>query len=330
MVKNLWKKMSLGMLALAAVIAVSGCGDKAASPSPTPAATAPATQAPAKKTTYPLTVKDATGKDVTFEKAPERIVSVSPAETEALYAIGLGDKIVGVSDYDTYPAEAKSKPKMGSIMKPNVEAVIGAKADVVFTGISMKAATVEELRNVGVKMFKVEPKTLDDVMNNILLYGKITDKQEQAEKVVNKMKQDRQKVADAVKSVKPEAKKKVYLEFSPGWTVGGGEFLDELIQIAGAVNVASEAGVKGWSKVDEELIIKNNPNVILFAKGLIDDQTKKTLEAIISERKGWSQMDAVAKKQMFGVDNDLISRPGPRLTDALLEIAKAIYPDLVK
>jgi len=337
-----WKTKGLGaLLALFLTVALAGCGaagtgggtpspTTAVTPSGAPVSTAPTAAPAAAKAVYPLTIKDATGKEFTFEKAPERIVSVSPAETEALFALGLGDKIVGVSDYDDYPAEAVSKPKMGSITKPTVEALLAAKADIVFTGVSMKAATVEELRKVGINIFKVEPKTFDDVVNNLKVYGQITGAAEQADKLVADMNAKRQKVADAVKGLKPEEKKKVYLEFSPGWTVGKGEFMDELVAIAGGVNIASEANVTGWSEINEETIIKSNPNVVLFSKDIVDDKSKKTLEQIIRERSGWSKIDAIANNQLFGLDTNLLSRPGPRMADGLLEMAKTIYPNLVK
>lgn len=328
-------KLLLSLLTMALVIVLTACGGKEAAPTTTPAAAtvAPTATPEAKteaKTQFPLTVKDVTGKEFTFDKAPERIVSVSPAETESLFALGLGDKIVGVSDYDDYPEAAKTKPKMGSIVKPTVEALIAAKPDIVFTGVSMKEATVEELRKVGIQIFKVEPKTLDDVMNNILLYGQITDANEPAKQIVAKMKQDIDKVQKAVKDVKPEAKKKVLLEFSPGWTVGKGEFMNELITIAGGVNVAAEMDITGWAQMNEELIVKQNPQVILYASGIIDDKSKKPLETLIRERASWSKMDAIVNNQIFGLDVNSLSRPGPRVTDGLLEVAKALYPDLVK
>ncbi|OAS16960.1 ABC transporter substrate-binding protein [Paenibacillus oryzisoli] len=299
---------------------LGGTGTKAPVASVTPATT--------KKTTYPLKVKDATGKEFTFDKAPERIASVSPSETETLFAIGLEANIVGVSDFDDYPESAKSKPKLGSITKPNTEAVIATNANVVFTGVSMDAATVENLRKVNINVFKVDPKTLDDAMNNILTFGQIMDHQEQAEKVVAKMKADRQKVVDAVKDVKQENKKKVYIEFAPGWTVGSGVFMDELITLSGGINVAADKA--GWYEISEEKIIQQNPNVILFANGIVDFKSKKPLEDIIRTRGGWDAIDAVKNKRVVGLDQNSVSRPGPRLTEGLLEIAKGIYPELVK
>ncbi|MEC0270687.1 ABC transporter substrate-binding protein [Paenibacillus anseongense] len=337
MKKNGIKRALLLSVALATAVSLAACGKQEAeitSPSklggettaaPTPSAS---TSATSKKTTYPLKIKDATGKEFTFDKAPERIASVSPAETEALFALGLDDKIVGVSDFDDYPEAAKSKPKLGSITKPNQEALIATSANIVFTGVSMKADTVEKLRESNINVFKVEPKTLDDAIANIQTYGLITDRQEQAEKIVSKMKADRQKVVDAVKDVKQENKKKVYIEFSPGWTVGSGEFMDELIKLSGGINVAGDG--KGWYQISEEKIIAQNPAVILFANGVVDTKSKMSLDEIIRTRSGWDAIEAVKNKQVIGLDQNLLSRPGPRLTDGLLEMAKGIYPELVK
>ncbi|SDN27542.1 iron complex transport system substrate-binding protein [Paenibacillus sp. yr247] len=336
MKKNSVKKALILTVALTTAVSLAACGKKdmeISSPSKlggesTKAPVVTTLPAAVKKTSYPLKIKDATGKEFTFEKAPERIASVSPAETEALFALGLEANVVGVSDFDDYPEAVKSKPKLGSITKPNQEALIAANANVVFTGVSMNVDTVEKLRALNINVFKVEPKTLDDTIANIQTYGIITDHQDQAEKVVAKMKADRQKVVNAVKDVKQENKKKVYIEFAPGWTVGSGEFMDELIQLSGGINVAGDN--KGWYEISEEKIIGQNPSVILFANGVVDSKSKKSLDEIIRTRSGWDAIDAVKNKHVIGLDQNMLSRPGPRLTDGLLEMAKGIYPELVK
>jgi iron complex transport system substrate-binding protein len=335
--KNRGKQTLLLAISLAVAVSLAGCGKKEngtgqvvdpAKLNSDTTTTSPAPAAKSKLTKYPLTVKDATGKEFTFEKAPVRIISVSPSETEALFAIGLNDEIVGVSQADDYPEAVKSKPKMGGLSKPDQEAMIAANADIVFTGDIMNAETVEKLRAMNLNVFKVAPKTLADVIANITLFGQITDHQENAEKVVAKMKADRQKVTDAVKGLKQEERKKVYVEFSPGWTVGSGEFMDELITLSGGVNVAAES--KGWYQISEEKIIQQNPSVILYAKDAIDDNTKKTLDQIIRARSGWNQIDAIKNNRVIGLDGNMLSRPGPRLTEGLMEMAKGIYPELVK
>ncbi len=333
--KSPMKRWSTGIAALLLALSLAACGnnnetkDNAAAPQTEPAkqeTTQPA--ADSLKTAYPLTIQDATGQSFTFNEAPKHIVSVSPAETEALFAIGLNDEIVGVSDYDDYPESAKTKPKMGGIMKPNEEAMIAAQPDVVFTGISMSEDAVKKLRELSIPIYKTDPKTVDDVIKNIETYGQITDHQAEAKKVVDQMKEEQNKVVEAVKALSGDQKKKVYIEFSPGWTVGKGEFMDELITLAGGVNVAGDT--QGWSEISEEKIIKDNPDVILYAKSVIDDKTKKGLGDIIKGRSGWDQITAVKNGAVIGLDDNLLSRPGPRVTQGLQEVAKAIYPDLFK
>jgi iron complex transport system substrate-binding protein len=302
----------------------SANGGNVSSPAPVPNQSAAAS----KKTEYPLSVTDSTGQTFVMAKAPERIVSMSPAETEILFALGLGDKLYGVSDFCDYPEAAKTKPKVGGIRNPNTEAVLGASPDLVMGGISTDEGTVAKLRELGLTVYKAEPDNLEDVMNNILTIGKLTDTQEQAEKLVQSMKDDKQRVVNAVKGLTPEQKLKVYMEFSPGWTVGKGEYMHEMIELSGAVNIASD--VAGWNKINEEKIIQDNPDVILFTKDLIDNKTKLPLEEIIKTRSGWDKIVAIQKGRLHGLDQNILSRPGPRIMEGLINMAKAVYPDLVK
>lgn len=278
-------------------------------------------------TPYPLTIKDTTGTEVTLQKAPQRIVSTSTAETEILFALGLGDRIVGVSDFDNYPEEAKSKPKVGGVSAPNVEAILAANADLVITGISIKDDALAKLRSLDLPLYKVEPKSVADIIADILVIGQLTDKQKEAQAIVDKMKADIARVQTAVGGLKPEQQKKVYIEFSPGWTVGKGEFMDELITIAGGINIAADT--KGYNKINEEKIIQDNPAVIFFSTGT-KDKEGQTLDQIIKKRNGWDKIAAIRDNRVIGVDQDTLNRPGPRITQGLLSIAKGIYPELVK
>lgn len=321
------KKWGMLLMAVALSLAVAACGQsKPAEGVKEPAqasggAAKTGSETTGKKTTYPLTVKDGSGKEFTFAKAPQRIVSLSPTETEVLFALGLGDKIVGVSNLDDYPEEAKSKPKMGDL-QGNAESIIAANPDIVFAGLSLNKNSVTKLNDLKMNLFQTNPKTVDEAMERVILFGLINDKQEQAEKVVAEMKKEKQQVVDALKSLKPEQKKKVYIEFSPGWTVGKGEFLDDMITLAGGVNVASD--LQGWKQISEEKIIQANPDVIFFAKGVPD------LEKTIRGRGGWDKIAAIQGGKVIGLDDNLLSRPGPRITKALVNMAKALHPELVK
>ncbi|WP_276355615.1 ABC transporter substrate-binding protein [Cohnella caldifontis] len=336
------KRIGLWLVLLALAFGLAACGDKgetgaqSSPPSGSPSASAAESQQPqasetsaaeTKRTVYPLTVKDATGTEFTFDKAPARIVSTSVSETEILFTIGLGDQVVGVSDYDNFPKEVESKPKMGGVTEPNAEAVLAANPDLVFAGISIKEEALNKLRDLGLKVFRTDPANLDDVMNNILLFGQIGDRQEEAEKIVANMREDVRKVTEAAAKIKPEDRKKVYLEFSPGWTVGKGEFMDELITMAGGVNIAGDT--EGWNQINEEKIIKDNPDVIFYGADIVDDKSGKKLEDLIRGRSGWDKIKAVAENRLVGINDDILSRPGPRLTEALLQLSEGIYPGMV-
>jgi iron complex transport system substrate-binding protein len=331
-----WNRLAAFGLALVLVLGVVGCGNKntntesSASPVKSEAPVASPqepTKAEVKKTTYPLTIKDASGKEMTFDKAPERIVSLAPSTTEILFSLGLGDKVVGVDSNSDFPAEAKAKPKIGDL-GGNAEALVGANGDVVISPLTLYGKTIEELRALNLKLFTTEPKTVDEVIDSILLIGQITDTQEQADKVAAEMRADKQKVVDAVKSVSADKKQNVYIEyFPPLWTAGTGTFMSELVTLSGANNVGD--AVKGWTQISEEAVIKANPDIIVYAQGAADDKGTP-IEKIIGDRKGWDKLNALKKGRLLGIDQNLISRPGPRITKGLIEMARLIYPDQVK
>jgi iron complex transport system substrate-binding protein len=278
------------------------------------------------KTTYPLTVKDAKGTSFTFDVAPQKIVSLAPSETEGLFALGLDEQIVGVSDSDDYPEAAKSKPKMGG-WPVNIEAVVAAKPDLVLAGDLIDPATVKSLTDLNIKVYQSSTNSLAEVLTNIKAVGEITDRQQQADEVVKQMEKERDEVVAAVKTLKPEEIKKVYIEFSKGWTVGKGVFMSEILSLAGGVNVASD--IDGWAEINEESIIKSNPDVILFAKNAVDENNK-SLSDIIKTRSGWNAITAIKEDRIVGLDDNLLSRPGPRVTQGLIEMTRAIYPQLLQ
>jgi len=338
--KRLWSKISLWLVAAVLAIGLAGCGGgkdaekaspsasaSAASPSetasqePSPSASASEEAAAPAETVYPLTLKDSTGTEVVFEQAPERVVTLAPSETEVLFAIGSGAKVVGVDNYSDYPEEAKAVAKVGD-MKVNTEALLAAKPDVVFAHSGMQATVIEELRKLGVKVFGSDPKNLEQVMEKIETVGQIMNAQQGAAQVTATMRQELKQVVDALQGVAP---KKVYMEFSPGWTVGSGEYMDEVLTLAGGDNVSKEKS--GWFEVDPEAVVKANPEVILYAH---NDAFDLGILKAIKERPGFDAIDAVKNDRVFAVDDNSISRVGPRLTKVLNDMAKAIHPDKVK
>lgn len=296
----------------------SSAVQETATPEPSPSEEPAAEEA--NETQYPYTITDATNTAVTFEAAPTSIVTLVPSETETAFAIGAGELVIGVDSWSNYPEAAAAIEKIGD-MTTNIEAVTALNPELVLASSTMNADAVAQLRELGLNVYATDPKTYDEVVAKIQELGKIMNMQQGASEVAAHMNQVKEQVSSAVKAAEA---KKVYLEFSPGWTVGSGEFLDELITLAGGINIS--AGVPGWSEVNAEEVITQNPQLIIYPDF---GEEKSSIVAAIEERPGWEVIDAVKNAQLFAVTNDPLVRVGPRLADGLLELAKVIHSDLL-
>jgi iron complex transport system substrate-binding protein len=324
---DLLKHGFIMLFTLLLVLSIIGCtsSDKktaavTASPKATPIAT-PAAVEPLNQTQYPLKIKDGTGVELVFDKAPLRVTTIAASETETVFAIGAGDMVFGVDDYSNYPEAANTKPKVGD-MNTNLEALLATKPDVVFANTGLQPKIIEKLRELKIKVFATDPKSIEQVIEEIENVGLIMNLQDNAKKVTNTMREEKKKVVDALMNT---PKKKVYLEFDPGYTVGDGEFLSDLITLSGGINAV--AGTKGWFAVDPEAIIKANPEVILYSD---ISYGKEPNYDIIVKRAGWDKITAIKNKQVIALKTDPLVRVGPRITKGLIDMAKAIHPDLVK
>ncbi|OMF24814.1 ABC transporter substrate-binding protein [Paenibacillus sp. FSL H8-0548] len=272
-------------------------------------------------TVYPFTIKDDTGEEITFTEVPTKIVTLAASETEAIYAIGSGGQIVGVDEWSNYPEEVASKPKVGDITT-NIEAVLALEPDLVLASSSMNTEAIAKLRELNINVYATDPLTYDAVIAKIENLGHIMNKPSEAAAIAEHMSLVKQQVTEAVKDAE---KKKVYLEFDAGWTVGSGTFLDELITLAGGSNISGS--LPGWYEISAEDIVKKNPEFIIYPA--LKEEPNPIVVSIES-RPGWNVIDAVKNKHMHAVTEDPLVRVGPRLADGLLELAKVIHPDLVK
>ncbi len=272
-------------------------------------------QVPVSKTQYPLRLVDASKQTIEFDKRPERIISLIPSVTEVLFAIGAGNLVVAVDDWSDEPAAARALQKIGA-MDVNIERVIALKPDVVFGIWTMNRPSIEALRAAGIRVHASEPRSINDTIAHIRTLASILDVTAQANTVIARMEEERVAVKNILNNV--PIKSRVYVEFSEGWTVGPGEFMDTLIAEAGAINVATQPG---WHQMNEETILKANPDAIVYSTGF------STLRDAIKNRKSWKNMTAIKTDRLIGIDDNILSRPGPRITSALLQLTRALYPD---
>ncbi len=286
-----------------------------------PVAQAAPTAAPATPT-FPMTIKDDAGREVSIPAAPKRIVSLSSSNTEILYALGLEGHIAGVDDYSNYPAATKDKPKVGGFAKPDLEKIVALEPDLVLgTSIHVKA-TLPELDRRGLRTVIVDPRDVKGVLDRIGLVGKITGQQKEAETLTASMQTRIDSVASKLKGAAPV---RVFYEISPDlYTAGPGSFVNDVLQVAGGANVAANAG-KEWPQISQEALLLADPEVVLLA-----DQPANVTPEAVAARPGWSGVSAVKNKRVTLISDDLTSRPGPRVADGIEMVAKILHPDKVR
>ncbi|BDG59104.1 ABC transporter substrate-binding protein [Caldinitratiruptor microaerophilus] len=279
--------------------------------------------AEAARTSYPLTVQDDAGRTVTIRSRPERILSLAPSNTEILFAVGAGDRVVGRTDYCDYPPEAQKVPSVGGIVDPNVEKMVSLKPDVVFMIGGSEPLRQKLEGDLGMTAVVLDPKTLDEVYAKIRLVGRIVDKTAEAEQVVARMQERVAAIEARVRDIPPSERPTVFYEVWPDplMTAGPGSFIDDLIRRAGGVNVAADAG-QPWAQYSLEAVIKHDPAVILTPSA----ESGKALKD--RARPGWEKIRAVREGRVYVLpDQNVVSRPGPRLVDGLEQIARLLHPD---
>jgi iron complex transport system substrate-binding protein len=266
-----------------------------------------------------LTLIDQSGRAVTVAQPVERIVSIASAATETLYAIGCGELVVGVDEYSDYPPEAKDKPDVGTGSSLNVEKVLGLEPDLVVAWWYNEEA-IANLEGQAVPVLAINPESAEDVMDTIKLLGLITDHTSEAEGLVASMKADIDGVASKTSDLPKDGRPLVYYELStPMKTTGPGTFTDELIRMAGGINLAADEPIR-YPILSNEYIIDRNPDVIVVVDyGSPIDEVKA--------RDGWANIDAVKDNRVYQIDTHLVTS-NPRLVQGLEQFARWFHPDL--
>ncbi len=270
----------------------------------------------------PGTITDDVGRTVNIEEIPQRIVSLAPSITEILFALDLGNKVVGVTDYCDYPEEALSKPKVGGYFMTNLEAIIGQDPDIVFAdGHDPVCDQLEELEEV--TMVVLQPEDIAGIFRDIELVGEITAKGKEAEELVAEI----EGRIDAVTTKTAEVERPTVFyvidasEPSKPWTAGEGSFVDALIDWAGGTNIAATSGE--WTQFSLEVLVSTDPEIII-----VDASHGEALIPDFGSLTGWNEMSAVKNGEIYLIDGNLTSRPGPRIADGLEEMARIIHPEL--
>lgn len=268
---------------------------------------------------------DDLGRTIKIDATPQRIVSISPANTEILFALGLGKKVVGVTEYCTYPKAAASKPKIGSFETPNIEAIVNADPDLVLATGGLQKEMLDEMERLGLNVYAVYPKTFSETIATIKDIGKITGTSARAVEITDDMR-DRAKVIEkkvAAEGVPRAKRPKVFYEifFENGaWTAGSESVISDLIRIAGGNNIG-DVDASDYFELSVEKLVAENPDIYIVGSGSM------AKPGDVETRSGFEQIKAVQDGRIFVIDEDLVYRTGPRLIDGLEKIYECIYPD---
>lgn len=272
-----------------------------------------------------IVVRDDSGYELILDKPPQRIISLAPNNTEILFALGVGERVVGVTTYCDYPEEAKEKARIGDL-QGNSEEIVALQPDLVVAKWTLNKNMVDKLRKLNIPVLCVEPESIEGVYRAIEMIALVTRTEEVGEKIIADMKKEIAEVQEKIAGIPEEQRVRVFIEVGtdPLFTAGNKTFVDELVRLAGGINVASE--IDGYQMYSSESVIEKNPDVILAPDSYYVD-----VEQVINERPGWDQIKAVREGRVITkIDPNLINRPGPRSAQAVKLIAEAFYPDLFK
>lgn len=304
----------LGALALMLALAA---GSLAALPGCSKPATDSTSEAATEQPAFPVTLTDDASRTVTITAQPEKIVSLAPANTEVLFAIGAGDRVVGVTSYDDFPAEVADIAKVGDFSGPNLEAVAAADPDLVLVTTGVQADVIGKLEALGATVLAIDPVTLEGVYEDITEIGLATGNAKQAEDLVVSMETDAAEIAEAVAEA-PKVTAFIEIGQNPLFTAGSDTLLGELLTVAGGTNVVTQPGYVPYSS---EQLVKSNPGVYLATKSSATDA------AAVAKRPGYGGITAIKAGRVVILDDNLVSRPGPRIIEGLRLIAQGLHPE---
>jgi iron complex transport system substrate-binding protein len=265
----------------------------------------------------PVTVTDSNGKQLVFGSPPESIVALAPSFVEILFAIAAGDAVVAVDENTDFPAEAAVKTKLSGY-QPSVEAITALEPDLVIIFFD-PGGLDEALEGLGIPvLFLASPQSVEGVFDEILLLGRVTGRTNDAEQLIDAMRESIDAIAEKLADVQEGPR--VFHEVGPElFTASDEDFVGDLYTILKAQNIAAGAGPV--PQLTEEAVIAADPEVIILA-----DVPAVTPEEV-KARPGWGSVSAVRNDRIYTVDPDIVSRPGPRLVEALRTLAAYLYPE---
>jgi iron complex transport system substrate-binding protein len=274
---------------------------------------------------FPRTVTDSLGHSLEITQRPLRIVSTAPSNTEVLFAIGAGPQVVGVTTYCNYPSEATQRDKIGGFAPKTIslERIVQMRPNLILCTGRIQQQLVESLRGLQLPVLAYDAQTLDDVLRNIRSLGQATGNTDQAEMLAAELEKRLARVRSRFEGLPADKRPRVlFLQaLEPLMIAGPKTFVGQMIDLAGGQNLFADLE-QAYPRVSEEEIVRRNPSV-LFTWERGDSTSRKER---LAKRPAWAGIDAVRQGRIITLDEDMISRPGPRLFDGLEQLADLLHP----
>jgi iron complex transport system substrate-binding protein len=278
-------------------------------------------------TVAPLELTDGLGRTVTLAAIPQRIVSLAPSATEILFAVSAGEQVIGRDSFSNYPEEVANLADIGGSMGSySYETITSLNPDLVIAAEINTPEQVKALEDLGLNVYYIaNPTSLEELYLILETAGTLTGNEQTASDLVESLKA---RVEIVVEKTNILANKPVVFyeldgsEPAKPWTAGPGTFIDLLIDLAGGINVGHVLS-GAWAQISAEELLVQNPEIILLgdaAYGMTAEQ--------VAARAGWENLRAVQEGKIYAFNDDLVSRPGPRLVDALEELSKLLHPEV--
>jgi len=278
----------------------------------------------------PIQLTDGLGQALSFPAPVQRIVSLAPSNTEILFAIGAGSQVIGRDSYSDYPPEAlRVKNIGGGFNELDTETILSLQPDLILASSLTPPEQIQALQKLGLTVFALaNPRDIDGMYINLLTVASLTGHTGQAQTLIQNLKSRVSNVEQKLANLK--SRPLVFYELdgtdpNAPWTTGPGTFIDTLINMAGGDNLG-QALKSDWAQISLEELIAKDPAIILIGDAYWGGVTVEAVKA----RTGWDALSAVKNSQVFPFDDNLVSRPGPRLVDGLEALAAFLHPELFK
>jgi len=272
-----------------------------------------------------IRVVDDLEREVSLEQEAQRVVSLAPNNTEILFELGLEEEIVGVTQFCDYPQQALETNDVGTITEPNLEQIIELEPDLVVAAGINPMDVVERLEELEITVVGFEPESITEVFTTIDDLAQLTGQQQKAEIILNDLSERKDQIVETV-AAEVEQRPTVFYEIwkEPLTTAGGGTFINDIIELAGGVNIAADAGEE-WPQFSFEVLLAEDPDIYLSSEHSWENEVTK--DSVLN-RDNYDNLTAIQEERVAVLNQDLLSRGGPRIITGLEKVAEAIHPEI--